>query len=298
MRNRREEDPGYEGIRGLCFSQRVWYTENRKNLERTVCRVTIIYSKIIISALLGLTAGLSVVYIFNRMPAGWLCDYGEEPSEELRDPQIQRVKGWPWRWVYAGLFACIALRMAFTEIRHPAAGLAGLPETAVQLISQGQLMLAALLACWAMVIIGLADLKYMIIPDQFVIILAVSALGFLPLQGGMRQAGGSPVWGIVMLLGGALLGGGAMLAVALLGRLAFRRDVMGFGDVKLCTALGLGLGITGTAFVLAAASVLSGIAAAVGLAKKKYTRYDMKPLGPYLCGCAVFYIFIVLPFMI
>lgn len=261
---------------------------------------SIIYLKIIAAAVLGLAAGLSVVYIFNRMPAHWLCDYGEEPSEELKDPQIQRVKGWPWRWVYAGLFACIALRMSATHIEHPPQGLTGLSPELIQVISQSQLTLAALLACWAMVIIGLADLKYMIIPDQFVIILAVSALGMLPLQRGLLQSMGHAGFGgaLVQTLGGALLGGGVMLLVALLGKLAFRRDVMGFGDVKLCAAMGLSLGITGTAFTLAAASILSGIGAAAGLAAKRLRPTDMKPLGPYLCGCGIFYIFIVMPFMI
>ena len=249
--------------------------------------VTIIYVKIILALALGVLAGQSVVYIFNRMPASWLCDYGEEPSEELKDPQIQRVKGWPWRWVYSGLLGCLCIRTAFAHIHHAPAGFSGLPPDTVQLISQGQFTLAALIACWAMLIIGLADLKYMIIPDQFVIALALAAVGFLPLQESLWQP-----------LGGMALGGGLMLFVAGMGRLIFRREIMGFGDVKLCAAMGLGLGIYGTLIALAAGSLASGFGAAIGLALKKYRRDDMKPLGPYLCGGGIFYIFIVWPFIV
>ncbi|MDO5490809.1 MAG: A24 family peptidase [Bacillota bacterium] len=249
--------------------------------------MTIIYVKLIVGAALGSLAGLSAVYIFNRMPASWLCEYGEEPSEGLKNRSVQRVKGWPWRWVYCGLFACLSLRMLFAQVQRPLAGFTGLPEPTVQLISQGQIALASLFACWAMLIIGLADLKYMIIPDQFVIMLAISSLGVLPLYGSIGQP-----------LGGLVLGGGTMLAVALLGRLTFHKDVMGFGDVKLCAAMGLCLGLRCMLIALAAGCLASGIGAAIGLARRKYRRDEMKPLGPYLCGAGIFTVFIVWPFIV
>ena len=85
---------------------------------------------------------------------------------------------------------------------------------------------------------------------------------------------------------------------AVLGGALFRKDVMGFGDVKLFACLGLCLGIRGTVAVLIGASLLSGIAAAAGILLKKYSRDDVKPLGPYICGCGIFYIFVVWPFLI
>ena len=247
--------------------------------------MTVIYTKTIIAVILGLLAGLAVVYIFNRMPAKWLCEYDEEPSEDLRDPQIQRIKGWPWRWVYAGLFACIALRLVFTQIHRPPGGFEGLPDNMIQLMSQGQFMLAGLFSCFAMAIIGIADRKYMIVPDQFVIMLAVASLGFLPLHHEMIQP-----------LGGLTIGGGVMFLVAVIGRFVYKKDVMGMGDVKLCAAMGLGLGIRGMIFALAAGCIGSGIEAAIGLAGKKYTKNDLKPLGPWLCGAGIAYIFIIWPF--
>ncbi len=249
--------------------------------------MTILYVKTIAAIILGFAAGLSVVYIFNRMPARWLCDYDQTPSPELMDRSVQRIKGWPWRWIYAGGMACLCVRLVWTKIHHPAMGFDGLPEDLIQLISQSQFALAGLVACWALLIIGLADLKYMIIPDQFVVALAIAGVGFAPLHQNLWQP-----------LGGLAIGGGVMLIVALLGRAAFGGEVMGFGDVKLCAALGLGLGITGIVFTLAAASLLSGLAAAIGLARKTLKKDDMRPLGPYIAGAGIFYIFILWPFLI
>ena len=217
----------------------------------------VIIIKVAASIVLGVLAGFAAVYIFNKMPAGWLCDYGEKPGPELTDPHIQRVKGYPWRWIYAAGFACLLVRLSFCDIQFAAAGV---------------------FACWAMLIIGLADLKYMVIPDQFVIMLALSAFGFIPFH--------SSVWQPLL---GAIVGGGAMLAVAGIGSLIFHREVMGFGDVKLFASLGLVLGLKGTVAVLLGASLASGIAAAAGLASGRYRRNDERPLGPYICGCGCLY---------
>lgn len=225
----------------------------------------VIIIKVAASIVLGVLAGFAAVYIFNKMPAGWLCDYGEKPGPELTDPHIQRVKGYPWRWIYAAGFACLLVRLSFCDIQFAAAGV---------------------FACWAMLIIGLADLKYMVIPDQFVIMLALSAFGFIPFH--------SSVWQPLL---GAIVGGGAMLAVAGIGSLIFHREVMGFGDVKLFASLGLVLGLKGTVAVLLGASLASGIAAAAGLASGRYRRNDERPLGPYICGCGCLYIFAVWPLM-
>lgn len=225
----------------------------------------VIIIKAAISVLIGTLAGFSAVYIFNKMPAGWLCDYGEKPSAELSDPHIQRVKGYPWRWIYAAAFSCLLVRLTLFDVQFAAAGL---------------------FACWALLIIGLADLKYMIIPDQFVIMLALSAFGFIPFH--------ETFWAPAM---GAAIGGGVMFIAALLGGAAFKKEVMGFGDVKLFASLGLALGPKGTIVVLIGASLCSGIAAAIGLASGKYRKDDMKPLGPYICGWGILYIFVLFPLM-
>lgn len=227
--------------------------------------MAIIIVKAAVSLILGILAGFGAVYIFNHMPAKWLCDYNEKPSQELLDPQIQRVKGFPWRWVYAAGFSCLMVRLMFFDVQFAAAGL---------------------FACWALLIIGLADLKYMIIPDQFVLMLAAAACGFIPFHENLWQ----PALG-------AVIGGGVMLLTLLLGGALFKKEVMGWGDVKLFASLGLALGCKGAVFVLITASLHSGIAAAMGIAKKRYDKNDSIPLGPYICGWGAAYIFIVWPLL-
>ena len=75
---------------------------------------------------------------------------------------------------------------------------------------------AAVVFCWALLEIGLADKKYGIIPDQFVILTAISALGFIPFHSSFLQ----PMWGM-------LLGGGVMLASALIGKLILKKETLG-----------------------------------------------------------------------
>lgn len=227
--------------------------------------MTMILIKIAACILIGTLAGFSVVYIFNKMPDSWLCDYGEKPSAEIADPHIQRVKGYPWRWIYAAGFSCLLVKLTFFDVQFAA---------------------AALFACWALLIIGLADLKYMIIPDQFVVMLALSAFGFIPFYDSYLQ----PVIG-------AAIGGGVMLLAAFLGGAAFKKEVMGFGDVKLFASLGLILGIKGTVIVLIGATICSGVAASIGLATGKYKKDDVKPLGPYICGWGIIYLFVLFPLL-
>lgn len=245
--------------------------------------------KVGMSILIGFLAGMLTVYTFNKMPASWLCDYGEKPRQELTDPYVQRLRGMPWRWVYAVGFIALCLRLS----------LAGEEMVFVQLA------VAGLFACWTLLIIAIADLKYMIIPDQFVILLALVAVGFAPFYlnssektGGesiLTAIGPDGVWQPVI---GMCIGGGFMLMVAGVGSLIARTEVLGFGDVKLCAAMGLLLGPVGTIVSIALATIASGIVSAVGLIVGGYKLREAKPLGPYLCGSAIAFIFVVMPLCI
>ena len=247
----------------------------------------IIIIKVAISILVGLFAGASVVFVFNRLPAKWLCDYGETPPQELTDPNVKRIKENPWRWVYAVGFICLCLRLSLANLT-PAVIQGGkfippgLPAEPLSDLDCGQLALAGLIVCWLLLLIALADLKYMIIPDQFVIMLAISSIGFLPFRSSVFQ----PLWGLA-------IGGGSMLLLAGIGALA-KKEMIGFGDVKLCAALGLVLGMRGTIATLILAVLAAGVYAAAGLAARKMKSSDQFPLGPFLCGSAMAYIFVAL----
>lgn len=243
--------------------------------------------KIGVSILVGFFAGPAAVYVFNKLPASWLCDYGEQPSQELTDPNVKRIKENPWRWVYAVGFICLCLRLSLANLTQAymqgghflPSGMEPEPLTDLDC---GQLALAGLIVCWILLMIALADMKYMIIPDQFVMILAVAAIGFVPFRENLYQ----PLLGLA-------IGGGTMLILAGIGAL-MKKEFVGFGDVKLCAALGLVMGTQGMIVTLVLAVLAAGVYGAAGLVRGFLKKTDHLPFGPFLCGSAMAYIFIAL----
>lgn len=225
----------------------------------------VLLGKLCYAVTLGILSGHAAVYIFNKIPPKWLCDYGQEPGPELKDPYTQRVKGYPWKWIFSAFFTVGSIRLVFYHWIFA---------------------LAALVLCWALLEIALADKKYGVIPDQFVILTVISSFGFIPYHENFLQ----PLWG-------ALIGGGVMLFSALLGKLIFKKESLGFGDVKLFAAIGMSLGFRGTIAVLVMSAVISGLVFAVLLVARKIKRQDMLPLGPYICGAAIFYTVIIWPLL-
>lgn len=209
-----------------------------------------------ISIFIGIFVGSSVVYVFNHIHAKWLCDYDTEPETE--EFYTQRIKGYPWKYVFSATFIVIGIYLGLYDWQYAIAGV---------------------VAIWLLIEIAIADIKYMIIPDQFVILLAITAFGFIPFHNDYFD-----------ILRGLLLGFGAMLVIGIIGKLLFKKDAMGFGDVKLCASIGAVLGLKGAAFVIISSSFLSGIVAAIGLIRKKYKKDDVKPFGPYLAGMTIIYI--------
>lgn len=190
----------------------------------------------------GVIAGNGAVYGFNRIPARWLCAHGEEPSDYVRSEGTQRVKSYPFKYIFTASFIVVGIYMGISDWQYAVAGD---------------------LACWLLLLTGIADKKYGIIPDQLVLALAITGFGFIPSAGGVAR----------MLLGVAA-GGGAMLLIVLISRLAAGKNVVGFGPVKLCAAAGLITGPYGAAF-----SVIGGLAAC-GV----YTAFHMLRTGRRMPG--------------
>jgi len=214
-----------------------------------------------VSAIVGILAGNSAVVIFNRMPAHWLCDYNEQPGEELTQRDRQRLKSYPWKLTFSVIFTLCAIKMALYDWQYA---------------------IVAILSIWALLIIAVADKKYMIIPDQFVILLALTAVCYVPFHSSFL----SPLWG-------ALIGGGVMLLIGFAGKLIFKKETLGFGDVKLFAAVGLMTGPVGVSIILVACSFLSCIDFAVLLIRKKIKKTDMMPVGPYVAFSTAFYLVFV-----
>jgi len=120
-------------------------------------------------------------------------------------------------------------------------------------------------ACSILIAIFFIDLEHTIIPDE--LNLALLGVGLLhawlvsqPTEWSWARPGGVSLWNA---LWGAEFGAGVLCLIAILGRVAFRRDAMGHGDIKLVRAMGALLLLPAllTAFALAVASgaIIGGV---------------------------------------
>ena len=129
--------------------------------------------------------------MFNRMPAEWLCDYDEDPTEELMSRDLQRVKSMPWKYIFSMLFVVLNMTLIREDL---------------------QFALASSFTLWLLLELAIADVKYNILPDQLIILLAVCSVGFIPYKDG--------VWEI---LSGGLIAFVIIFVIALMGKLCFMR---------------------------------------------------------------------------
>lgn len=218
----------------------------------------VIIIKTLAAVLVGIFAGNGAVYFFNKMPAIWLCDYGQEPSEELKDPYTQRVKSYPWKFVFTMLFIVIGIKLVIDDYRFAVAGIA---------------------VIWLLLEMSIADIKYRIVPDQHVILLAVSAVGFIAYHDSWKDC----------LIGG-LMGFGIMTAVAVVGKLVYRRESLGAGDIKLFFALGLISGRDGILIIFILTTLISAGHFCYLLMRKKIKKGDTMPMVPYISVAASIYL--------
>lgn len=129
-----------------------------------------------------------------------------------------------------------------------------------------------LMAFWTAVVIGLIDLRHMLIPDLGVLFLAASAILWQLTRPGADLAS------LTGALIGALVGGGIFAGIVLL----TRGRGMGWGDPKLGAALGILLGWP-LIFIGVVFSVILGALIGMLLILSKVRGWrDPVPFGPFL----------------
>lgn len=213
----------------------------------------------IIAAVLGLILGGLLIYIFDRMPVKWLCDYDEEPVKKIFPSGGSRR-------VYLGLF--------FAAIVSVASFLAcqGVEKIGFAFILAPMMLLLLLIA--------VSDALYMIIPDELVGIFGVFSLLFAVLdffysEYAIHNFLLSPFAGLFT----ATL---SLFFLRFAGNVIFKKDVMGMGDIKLFAACGVASGFPGIIFVMIITVLIAGISFGVQLLLKRVAPDDEKPLGPYI----------------
>jgi leader peptidase (prepilin peptidase)/N-methyltransferase len=123
--------------------------------------------------------------------------------------------------------------------------------------------------------ISLTDAKHYIIPDEFTLggLVIGLALSFVPGAVGWKQS-----------VAGAALGFGLLWLVAVLGKLAFRKDAMGGGDIKMMAMVGAFLGPVGVVLTV----FLGALFGSVVFAPISLKTGRLVPFGIFLAlGAAV-----------
>ena len=137
--------------------------------------------------------------------------------------------------------------------------------------------------CAVLIVVTFIDIDHGIIPDVITlpgIVLALAASFLLP-----RTSFGDALLGI-------LLGGGSLLAVAVVYQWVAKREGMGMGDVKLLAMIGALIGWQGVLFTLFVGSLAGSLVGFVMVLTQG--RKDLKlrvPFGPFLSLGAMVYVF-------
>jgi leader peptidase (prepilin peptidase)/N-methyltransferase len=145
--------------------------------------------------------------------------------------------------------------------------------------------------CYWLVIAGLVlgtfvDLEHFIIPDRVTIggmIVGVPLSVLVPQLHGVDCMWEGGLWSLLGLVSGFSL----LWMVGWVGRLIFKKEAMGFGDVKLMGAIGAFLGWQAVIFTVVVSSFIGsaiGIALVLGGKRQMQSRI---PYGPYLSLAAL-----------
>ena len=192
--------------------------------------------------LIGFLLTWAAFYIINKIPAAWLCDYNETPSEELLSGKRVNYKSAGIILSFVSAACLVFCRLQFNK------------GFDIYFIVLSLIIMLALM-------IAVCDIKYTIIPDQFTVAIGVLGLiisvydlvrGF----GILHTAWWSPI-------AGAALGAGTMMFIDFIGMIIYKKDGMGFGDVKLFAAIGIVTGFPGTLYAFALSLVTASLCFAV-----------------------------------
>jgi leader peptidase (prepilin peptidase)/N-methyltransferase len=130
------------------------------------------------------------------------------------------------------------------------------------------------------------DFEHMIIPDRVSLGGMVAGLLCSALAPSLH---GQTEWyrSVILSLIGLAVGSGSLWSVGVLGKMAFKKDAMGLGDVKLLGGLGAFLGWQAVVFIIMISSLLGSIVGIGLIFSGKKAWQSRIPYGPYLALAAV-----------
>jgi len=133
------------------------------------------------------------------------------------------------------------------------------------------------------------DFEHMIIPDRVSIGGIIMGLILSPLVPSLHGVN-TPLEGLVAGGIGFVVGFGSLWLVGVFGKMVFKKDAMGFGDVKLLGGLGALLGWQAVLFIIMFSSVIGSLVGLGFIVMKSKEWQSRVPYGPYLALAAVVWI--------
>ena len=138
----------------------------------------------------------------------------------------------------------------------------------------------------ALIAVTFIDLKHFIIPNEISIPgifigLGVSAL-FPPMQAVPFHGPGTRMGALISSALGAVAGGGIIYLVGVAGKLALKKEAMGFGDVKLMAMVGAFIGWRLVLLSIFLGSLFGSVIGIILILLKKAEMQTRVPFGPYL----------------
>lgn len=133
---------------------------------------------------------------------------------------------------------------------------------------------AFLILFYVLIIIAFIDLEHLIIPDALLVV-CLGAWSLLIFK--------DPSWlRFYEAIVGSVAFGGFLYLARQLGKLLFKKESLGFGDIKLGFVLGMFLGWQLVVVSLYCAFFLAALVAVVGLISKRLKFGQMIPFGPFI----------------
>jgi leader peptidase (prepilin peptidase)/N-methyltransferase len=142
----------------------------------------------------------------------------------------------------------------------------------------------SLLACYVLIVVSVIDFETMLISDAFslaLFVLGIAGSYFNPFfEGGWAARLASSAIG-------AAAGGGSIWGLALLGKVIYKKDAVGEGDIFLMGGIGALCGWQGVLTAVIMASFFGSVYGVSLLLMKRADRMSHMPFGPFLALGAV-----------
>lgn len=160
---------------------------------------------------------------------------------------------------------------------------------------------AAIFLSSCLIIVTIVDIKLRIIPDEpwiAMMVAGIIAAGFCPfMQDPMpfKTSLSAEAQALISSITGAILGSGMIYLTGVIGKLVFRKEAMGFGDVKLMAGLGAFLGWQSILLVFLIGCIAGSLIGVISLLR---TKDHYIPFGPFLSLGAFIMFFFKVPVLI